>query len=137
MSHFNVQTWNIKMLISFWRYKMLLLIISGQTALHTNFYVAFCFMARETSFDYIWILQQFKALYLNLKLPKSTIIVIDMKRDLMQTINIKFFFINHFFCLWHINNNVVANCKRSFDIKKEWKFLLKHVDLYEVIRVPY
>ena len=46
------------------RYKMPLLIISGQTALHTNFYVAFCFMASETKFDYTWVLRQVKALYL-------------------------------------------------------------------------
>ena len=34
------------------RYKMPLLVISGQTALNINFYVAFCFMAQEKMIDY-------------------------------------------------------------------------------------
>ena len=35
------------------RYKMPFLIISGQTALNTNFYVAFCFLHQEKSADYL------------------------------------------------------------------------------------
>lgn len=27
---------------------------------------------------------------------------------------------NYFFCLWHINNNVIVNCKKYFDTKKTW-----------------
>lgn len=34
------------------RYKMPLLIISGQTAMNTNFYVAFCFLSQEKVNDY-------------------------------------------------------------------------------------
>jgi hypothetical protein len=26
----------------------------------------------------------------------------------------------HLFCIWHINNNVLINCKKDFDTKKAW-----------------
>ena len=100
---------------------MPLLIISGQIALHTNFYVGFCFMAREQTSDYTWVLQQLKTTYLELELPDPTVIVTDMEKGLIAAITSKFPTANHLLCIWHINNNVVANCKRSFDDQKEWE----------------
>jgi hypothetical protein len=102
------------------RYKFSLFIISEQTTLHSNFYAAFCFMKNETIVDYVWMLQQLRALYAQLELSDSTIIVTNMKRDLMSAIKSLFSNINHLFCLWHINNNVLSNCKKSFSTKKEW-----------------
>lgn len=78
---------------------MPLLIISDQTALHTNFYVAFCFMTKEITFDYTWVLQQLHALYLTLNLPNSTVIVTDIKRGLMAAIENIFSTFNHLLCL--------------------------------------
>jgi hypothetical protein len=63
------------------KYKMSFFIISDQIALHKNFYVAFCFMTKEKQNDYVWILQQLKALYAKLKIPDSTVLLIDMKKD--------------------------------------------------------
>jgi hypothetical protein len=37
----------------------------------------------------------------------------------MFVIRTNFSFINHFLCLWHINNNVLINCKKNFN-KEEW-----------------
>jgi hypothetical protein len=102
------------------RYKLSLLIISEQTAMHINFYVVFCFMQREIIADYIWVLQQLRALYVKLKLSDSTMIVTNMKRDLITFIDFIFVDVNHLLCLWHINNNVVINCKRHFNTKEEW-----------------
>jgi hypothetical protein len=102
------------------KYKMSLLIISDQTTLHINFYVTFCFMTQKTIADYFWVLNQLKALYNQLKILNSITIVIDMKRDLMQAISVIFSDTNHLFCLWHININVVVNCKRNFDINETW-----------------
>jgi hypothetical protein len=102
------------------RFRMSLLIISDQTALHTNFYVAFCFMMTEITTDYLWVLRQLKTLYVKMQLPDSIVIVTDMKKKLMLAIRTEFSFINHLLCLWHINNNVLANCKKSFNSKEEW-----------------
>ncbi len=65
-------------------------------------------------------MQQLRTLYMKLKLFNSTIIVTNMKRKLMTTINLNFVDVNHLLCLWHINNNVMINCKKSFNTKKEW-----------------
>ncbi len=102
------------------KYKMSSLIISDQTTLHINLYVNFCFMTQKTIAGYFWMLNQLKALYNQLKIFNSITIVIDMKRDLMQTINVIFPNTNHFLCLWHININVVVNCKQSFNISETW-----------------
>ncbi len=104
------------------RYKMFFFIISEQIVLHINFYVAFCFMISEISTDYIWILKQLKALYKEMKISLSTIIVIDMKKRLMMTIRNIFSssIISHMLCIWHINKNVLANCRKSFDDQEAW-----------------
>ncbi len=100
------------------KYKMSLMIISDQTLMHINFYVIFCFMTQETTVDYCWILRQLKTLYD--QFSDLTIFVIDMKRDLMHVIVVKFLNSHHLFCIWHINNNVTMNCKKAFNTKKEW-----------------
>ena len=102
------------------RYKLPLLIISGQTALHTNFYVAFCFMAKEKQVDYEWTLGQLKSLYAQLQLPDPVVVVTDMERGLMNAVRLIFPNTNHLLCLWHINKNVTANCKKDFNTKEEW-----------------
>jgi hypothetical protein len=99
---------------------MSLLIISEQIALHIIFYIEFCFMHQETIEDYVWILTRLKVLYLQMKLTSSTVIITDMKRELMTAIENVFFTISYLLCLWHINKNVLTKCKRSFDTQKEW-----------------
>jgi hypothetical protein len=95
-------------------------IIDDQIVLHTSFYVAFCFTAKKIIENYCWILTQLRALYMWLTLSNSTIIVIDMKKDLMLAMQIIFSNSSHLLCIWHINNNVVVNCKRNFCTKKAW-----------------
>jgi hypothetical protein len=43
-----------------------------------------------------------------------------MKKDLMNDCRLNFSSINHLLCIWHINNNVLVNCKKSFFIKEAW-----------------
>ncbi len=63
------------------RYKMSLMIISDQIALHKNFYVVFCFMTKKKQNDYVWVLQQLKHFYHQLKLLDLIVFITDMKRD--------------------------------------------------------
>jgi hypothetical protein len=102
------------------KYRMSLFIIDDQTVLHTSFYVVFCFTAKKIIENYCWILTQLRALYMRLNVSNSRIIVIDMKKDFMLAMQMIFSSSSHLLCIWHINNNVVVNCKRSFSTKKAW-----------------
>jgi hypothetical protein len=88
--------------------------------LHINFYVAFCFIAKKIIENYYWILTQLRVLYMRLTFSNSTIIVIDMKKDFMLAMQMIFSSSSHLLCIWHINNNVVVNCKRNFSTKEAW-----------------
>jgi hypothetical protein len=103
------------------KYKMSLMIIFDQIVLHKTFYVVFCFMTKKNQNDYVWILQQLKLLYQKLELSDLTIFVTDMKRELMNDRLLFFSDANHLLCTWHINNNVLINCKKSFFIKEAWE----------------
>ena len=103
------------------KYKMPLLIISGQTALNTTFYLGFAFIVKEKTEDYTWVLTQLKALYAALELPNPIVMTTDMERSLMIAIRTVFPATNHLLCLWHINNNVLANCKKAFNSKESWE----------------
>ena len=56
-------------------FKLSLMVITRQTALHITFYVVFAFMAKETTPDYTWVMQQIKRLYSLLTLPDPFVIV--------------------------------------------------------------
>ncbi len=99
---------------------MLLFIISDQTTLHKNFYVVFCFMSKKKQKNYMWILQQLRSLYAKMKISNSIVLLINMKKDLSKIFRLTFSESNHLLCLWHINNNVVINCKKHFIIKEAW-----------------
>ncbi len=64
-----------------------------------------------------------KNLYQQLKLSDFyfTIIVIDMKKALITTRFLIFSDTAHLLWTWHINNNVLINCKKSFITKKTWE----------------
>ncbi len=102
------------------KYKMSLLTICKQTKLHINFYIVFCFMIKKKMNNYRWILKQLKTLYVRLKIFMFIVFVIDMKKRLMIAQYLIFSNFNHLFCIWHINNNVLINCKKSFVIKENW-----------------
>jgi hypothetical protein len=119
------------------KYKMSFLVISDQISLKNNFYVRFCFMTKKTIFDYSCILKQLKIVYSQMKLSNLTIIITDMKKDISHFL-LSFLMtdlclikvivairnvlskMHHLFCTWHINNNVLTNCKKSFHNKKTW-----------------
>lgn len=102
------------------RYKMSLLIINEQIALHINFYIVFCFMIEKQIFDYCWILQQFRILFFQLKFFDFIVIIIDIKRNLMNVCDTTFEDINHLLCFWYIKKKVLIKCKYQFDDEETW-----------------
>ncbi len=132
------------------RYRMFLFVITDQTKLNIIFYVAFVFMIKKHLSNYEWILQQLKTLYVKLSLSFLTIFVIDCEKALINAIRLKYSEVDHVFCIWHINNNVLSHCKRKFEIKEaweiffnEWKAMMyvltqqKYIDAWDLISEKY
>ena len=103
-------------------FKLSLLMIIDQTTLHFIFYIVFVFIKKKKMNDYIWIMQQMKILYESLNLSALVVVIIDMKRDLINEIFQIWFHSRtaHFLCTWHICKNIVINCKKQFSIVETW-----------------
>lgn len=102
------------------KFKMPLCIVTGTTSLNTSFYVAFCFMTEEYSDDYLWLLQQLALLYLQVDVPHPIVILTDGERGLISMIHRVFPRAKNLLCVWHVNKNVVKNCKKSFNTEEKW-----------------
>ncbi len=107
------------------KYKMSLLIITGVTALNITFYVAFCFMKGENYGDYEWVMKALMRLYNYLDLSYSTTMIFNGDKALSSALSHVFaeknHRVNHILCIWHINQNVTANCKKYFSINENWE----------------
>jgi hypothetical protein len=96
---------------------MLVLQIIGSTALGSMFFVAFCFLSSEITESYGFALRCFKSMYQSIDLQPETMLksVITNKDDaLSATILAHLPFVYHFFCIWHINMNVMKKSKPIF-----------------------
>ncbi len=102
---------------------MPLLDVIGVTSFNTTFFSAFVFLRNETEADYAWALARIAQLFDGIAKPK--VIVTDRELALMRALNTSFPESRHL-CVWHIEKNVLANCKRYFDTGNEWNafFLL-------------
>jgi hypothetical protein len=104
---------------------MPLLNIVGVTGGNRTPQYCLCFMSGETDEDYIWSLQQIRE-YLtlhNIALPKVTIT--DRELALMKAIDSIFPEVDHLLCRWHVNMNVVKNCKKHFATAEAWEKFYK------------
>jgi len=121
------------------RYKMPLLVITGVTALNTSFFVGFCFMAAEKTADYVWVLKQLKLLYTELDLPDPAVILTDCERGLINALRSVFRESSHLLCIWHIDKNVLVNCRKHFDTEEVWQTFYKawHLVMYAKTEAEY
>jgi len=101
------------------RFKMPLLDIVGVTPFHTTFTCCLCFIKKEQEFDYTWALKKFKTIFAGLHSPK--VIVTDRDQALMRSIAAIFPNTANVLCSWHVEKNVLKQCRKSFDIEDEWK----------------
>ncbi len=111
------------------KYKMLLLIIIKVIVLNIIFYVAFCFMKDENYNDYIWVMQTLKWLYNHLDLSYSETVLFNNDKMLTSALHHIFsdseYHVNHALCMWHMNNNIIINCKKFFSINKLYDEFMK------------
>jgi hypothetical protein len=102
------------------KYKMPLLTIVGQTSIGTTFHVGFAFLESERPEDYVWVLKHLKDAYGALGLPDPNIIVTDRDLALLQASEEVFPNTAALLCIWHVNKNVLKNCKASFTTEEAW-----------------
>lgn len=96
-------------------YRMHLCIINGVIPLNTTFYVVFCFLSGEKTADYSWLCLALEGLHQSLDIPNPKVIITDAENGLIAAIPLTFgSTVQHLLCLWHINKNVVINCKKWF-----------------------
>ncbi|XP_050365479.1 protein FAR-RED ELONGATED HYPOCOTYL 3-like [Argentina anserina] len=100
------------------KYKMPLLEIVGVSSFNTSFYSCFVFMQKEETQDYIWALEMFNKLMGDGNHPLA--IVTDRELALMKAIQIVFPMTPNLLCIWHIEKNILANCRGMFKDDADW-----------------
>jgi hypothetical protein len=121
------------------RYFMSLCVITKVTSLNHNFFVRFAFLFFEQQTNYNWVLKQLKKLYQSLRIMNLIVIVIDCEVVLINVIAIVFFNAQHVLCIWHVNKNVLKNCRSSFDDEESWTSFFKDWQkiMYAVSKTEY
>ncbi|KAG5551462.1 hypothetical protein RHGRI_009772 [Rhododendron griersonianum] len=104
------------------RYKMPLLDIIGVSSFNKSFYSCFAFLEKEGEEDYAWALRMFS----NLLGPscQPSVIVSDRELALMNAIKVVFPTTTNLLCVWHIEKNILTNCKPRFARQEDWTTFL-------------
>jgi hypothetical protein len=104
------------------KFGMPLLNVVGITSTYVTFNASFAFLHAENEETYTWALQQFSEVVT----PK--VLCTDRELALMNGIARVFPGCHNILCCWHINKNVLANCKtRFFDV--EWQEFMQRWNL--------
>jgi len=103
------------------RYRMPLLHVVGTTGFNTTFSIAFVFLSGETEADYLWALARVNGIFVE----HPRVIVTDRDNALGKAIERVFPGAAHLLCVWHIEKNVLAKCKRAFETDEEWQKFMK------------
>lgn len=113
------------------RYRMPLYVLSGVTGLHTTFYIGFAFLSSETYVDYLWVLRCRQQFYREADIPDPIFVGTNCEQALIRTLQIAMPDTYHALCLWHVDKNVLAHCKSSFDTEETWQSF--HDDWHKVL----
>jgi hypothetical protein len=104
------------------RYRMPLLHVVGMTSFNTTFTSCMVFLNEEKENDYIWALDCVAELFEGIDMP--SVVTTDCERALMHALERSFTSSVNLLCVWHIQKNVLANCKQCFDSGEEWEAFL-------------
>jgi hypothetical protein len=94
------------------KYKMPVLNVVGISPFNKSFFICLVFLKEETEPHYSWALQKIKEIYAGVDAPK--VIATDRELALMNSISAVLPCTTNLLCLWHIEKNVVAKCKKMF-----------------------
>ncbi|XP_062012413.1 uncharacterized protein LOC133728965 [Rosa rugosa] len=103
------------------RYRFPLFEIVGVTSTEMTFNVAFVYILKETEDNYTWALSRLRTL---LDHCTPSVFVTDRELALMNSISKIFPDSRHLLCKWHINRNVMKECKKKFATAEMWIMFL-------------
>ena len=110
------------------KFKLPLLHFVGITNIGTSFSCGYCFLNAENDDAYNWALESFKICFNLINVP---VFVTDQENALINAIYNNYPTASHLLCIWHINKNIIKNCKKNFEdtekfeeFMKDWNILL-------------
>jgi hypothetical protein len=96
------------------RFRIPLLNLCGVTGNKKTIQAALCFLSGEKEEDYEWAMTQFKELLEEHDIPWPVSMVTDRELALMNALDTVFPEVVHILCTWHVNMNILANCRKHF-----------------------
>ncbi len=94
--------------------------ITGDTYLKKTYYVCFALLSRERQADYEWALQALKRLYQQIEVPDPATLLTDRDLGIVRVIQTVLPTSKHLLCLWHVETNILAQCKYHFQTDEAW-----------------
>lgn len=108
------------------QYKMPLLHGTGVTAINKTFTIFYCFMRYETEELYTWAMWELRRYFDTLTINSDrAVFVTDREIGLMNALSTVFPSSETLLCIWHINKNVLAKHRSSFDSEDAWKAFME------------
>jgi MULE transposase domain len=101
------------------RFHMPLLNICSVTGNKKTVQIALCFMSGEKESDYKWAVNCFQDLISENSIEQPLSIVTDRELALMNCLDEIFLDSTHLLCTWHVNMNILANCRKHFPSDKK------------------
>ncbi len=99
------------------KFSMPLLNVVSITSTYATFNTGFTFLHAKNKEAYAWVLEQFS------KVVTPKVLCTDRELALMNGIARVFPDYHNIFCCWHINKNILANCKTRFSDVKWQQFM--------------
>ena len=100
------------------KFQMPLLNIVGIASTYQTFNAGFVFLNEENEESYTWALEKFS------RVISPAIICTDRELALMNSVSVVFPNCKNILCIWHINKNVLANCKKYFNVEESWNLFI-------------
>lgn len=100
---------------------MRLCIILGVIKLNTTFYISFTFLFLKTYTNYYQVFSTLQQFYYEVNISNLIFIGTNHKKALIWALEVIISNLKHALYLWHIDKNMLTNCKSSFDTKETWK----------------
>jgi transposase-like protein len=98
---------------------MPLLNICAVTGNKKTVQIGLCFLSGEKEHNYAWAITAFREFLAKYNISDPITIVTDRELALMNCLDSAFPNSTHILCIWHVNMNILANCRKLFPKDKQ------------------